>query len=136
MSTGTTPGRIGGGVDNDPLPSSKPVWRLYRRGERDLLDSGVAPVRSRAARHRPKDCRRLLNRICDEGVVIKLDGAKPTNYAGRTSYAPSVLYNGGEGSDDARTPTPHLGSTAHELNANLNSGARPLGHNGSVLGAL
>gem|GEM_PF-3419966 len=49
------------------------------------------------ARHRPKDCRRLLNRICDEGVVIKLDGAKPTNYAGRTSYAPSVLYNGGEG---------------------------------------
>ncbi|WP_373190011.1 hypothetical protein [Halolamina sp.] len=96
MSTGTTSASLGGGVDNDPYVFEV-CWRLYRRGERDLLDGGVAPIQvARELGIGRKAAVRSLNRLCDEGVAVKLDGAKPTNLAGRSSYAPVPLYNGGE----------------------------------------
>ncbi len=73
-------------------------WRLYTRGEVDLLDAGV-PV---AAVEREVDnvsndvVRKILDRLANRGVLVRLDGANPDNFRSRSSYAPAALYDGGE----------------------------------------
>jgi len=72
-------------------------WRLYRRGETDLLDGGV-PTATIARRIEVSRgvARKILERLADQGVLVRLDGANPTNYRSRPSYAPAALYDGGE----------------------------------------
>ncbi len=86
----------GRGPENDPYVFEV-CWRLYRRGEHDLLDGGVAPIRiARELGIGRKAAVRSLERLRDDGVVVKLHGANPTDYSGRSSYAPQALL-GGEG---------------------------------------
>jgi len=84
------------GPERDPYVFEA-CWRLYKRGETDLLEGGVSPTQIvfelRVGR---KAVIRSLKRLCEEGVVVKLYGAKPTDYTGRASYAPVALHAGGE----------------------------------------
>lgn len=85
---------VGIGPEKDPLVFEV-CWRLYRRGDHDILDGGVAPVQvARELSIGRKAAVRSLDRLREEGVVVKLHGANPTDYAGRTSYAPAALLGG------------------------------------------
>ena len=87
---------VGRGPEKDPYVFET-VWRLYKAGEHDLLDGGVAPIQvARELGIGRKAAVRSLERLCKQGVVVKLDGANPTDYAGRSSFAPAALYDGGE----------------------------------------
>mgnify|MGYP002760829226 CR=1 FL=1 len=72
-------------------------WRRYKRGDRDLLDGGVAP---RTIAHELDALVSSVSEICtrlrDEGILVELDGAAPTNYSHRRSLAPAALYEGGD----------------------------------------
>lgn len=73
------------------------IWRRYKRGERDLLDGGVAPrAIAQELDENTKSVSELCSRLRDEGVLVELDGAAPTDYRHRRSFAPAALYNGGD----------------------------------------
>jgi len=74
-------------------------WRLYRRGETDLLDAGVPPHRIEQELHaHQRQIKRALLRLERGGVVVRLDGCDPETYRARTSFAPTALVDvdGGE----------------------------------------
>jgi len=72
-------------------------WRLYKRGETDLLDAGVPPHRIEKELHaHRRQIKRALLRLERKGVIVRLDGCDPECYRARTSFAPAALYDGGE----------------------------------------
>ena len=73
------------------------LWRLYRRGETDLLEGGVpTPVIARELGRTRTTAYGVLERLEQQGVVTKVDGAAPDNYRARLSWAPVALLDGGE----------------------------------------
>jgi len=73
-------------------------WRLYRREETDLLDAGV-PLATidREIDDVDRDViRKILERLANRGVLVRLDGADPDTFRSRSSYAPAALFQGGE----------------------------------------
>jgi len=72
-------------------------WRLYKRGETDLLDGGVASARiaeELGASH--SAVRSALQRLEQRDAVTALDGAAPENFRARRSFVPTALLGGGE----------------------------------------
>jgi len=72
-------------------------WRLYKRGETDLLDGGVASARiaeELEASH--SAARSALQRLEQRGVVTARDGAAPESLRARRSFVPTALLEGGE----------------------------------------
>ncbi len=72
-------------------------WRLYKRGEIDLLDGGVPSARiaeELEASH--SAVRSALQRLEQRGVITALDGAAPENFRARRSFVPTALLEGGE----------------------------------------
>jgi len=73
------------------------LWRLYQRGETDLLDGGVpTPRLGRELGRTRKTVYGVLQRLEAQGVVQQLHGAAPENYRPRLSWAPIALLEGGE----------------------------------------
>jgi len=73
------------------------IWRRYKRDQTDLLEGGVPPrVVARELDAKVSSVSEICSRLRDEGVLIELDGAAPTDYGYRRSFAPAALYDGGE----------------------------------------
>lgn len=74
------------------------VWRHYQRGETDLLDGGVplATVDRELQDVDREVIRKILERLANRGVLVRLDGANPYNFGSRQSFAPAALFDGGE----------------------------------------
>jgi len=73
------------------------LWRLYRRGERDLLEGGVPTTKLAAELGRTRDTTHdVLSRLQEQGVVERVEGANPDDYRARKSWAPTALLDGGE----------------------------------------
>ena len=72
------------------------LWRLYRRGETDLLEGGVPTPRiGRELDRTRKTAYGVLERLEEQGVVRQVDGAAPDDYRARISWAPTALLDGG-----------------------------------------
>ena len=73
-------------------------WRLYSREETDLLDAGVpvAAIEREIGDVNYGVIRKILDRLANRGVLVRLDGANPDTFRSRSSYAPAALYDGGE----------------------------------------
>ncbi len=73
------------------------VWRRYKRGERDLWEGGVAPrVVADDLDAKVSSVSEVCSRLRDEGILVELDGARPSDYGYRRSFAPVALYDGGD----------------------------------------
>ncbi len=78
-------------------PVFEACWRLYKRGETDLLDGGVPSARIAEevdASH--SAVRSALQRLEERDVVTARDGAAPENLRARRSFVPTALLEGGE----------------------------------------
>ncbi len=72
------------------------LWRLYHRGETDLLDGGVpTPRLARELGRTRKTVYGVLQRLEAQGAATKVHGAAPESYRARMSWAPTALLDGG-----------------------------------------
>lgn len=76
------------------------LWRLYRRGETDLLDAGVpAHQIARELGRTRRTVQGVLERLEEQGVVEHVHGAAPDNYRARMSWVPSPFADGTGGEE-------------------------------------
>ncbi len=85
------------GPDNIEPEVFEALWRLFRRGERDLLEGGVPA--STLAGHLDRSrstVDKVLCRLADQEIVCRVDGVAPDNYRARHSWAPAALLDRGD----------------------------------------
>lgn len=78
------------------------IWHRFERGERDLLEGGVAPsVVASETDTSPGTVAELCVRLAREGTLVELHGVDPDDLRPRRSFAPATLFVGYTGGDSA-----------------------------------